>query len=68
MVPGWIVNVALFATWMKPLSVYTVSAYSVRFAVMSVVMSVAAFPKARVVVDDSPDAVLLAPPFTVMTW
>ena len=43
-VPGSIVSVAPFATWMKPLRVYAVSAYSVRLAVMSALIVACARP------------------------
>ena len=44
-VPGWIVSVAPLVTWMKPESVYAVSANSVRLAVMSLVIVAAKLPK-----------------------
>ena len=52
---------------MKPDSVYAVSAYSVRLAVMSVLMVAAALPKGSVVTIASPDAGLFNDPLFVNT-
>jgi hypothetical protein len=59
-------SVAPFVTWMKPFSVYTVSAESVRLAVMSVVRSAFAFPNDFVVTLDSLDGAV-DDPSTVIT-
>ena len=55
-VPAWMVRIAPFATWTNPEIRYAVSAYSVRLAVMSVLIVAAALPNAGVVVVASPEA------------
>ena len=67
-VPGWIVRVAPFATWMNPLSVYVLSFVHVVFVVTSCVTStLPPLPDAPVVAVNTDDALLVFDPRTAKT-